>query len=455
MNLQQILDLVDELVVLFDKDGVIKVANRKLDEWLPCSREDMIGRNVSWLKDMNYVSGLLVIEEMIRTKKSCFKNVVYSNGVMISYTANPVFDDDGELTGGVLTGRDMSYLLRLYNTHLEEQESVFKMGELIGDSIAMEKVKRMIAKAAMTDAPVFICGESGTGKEVVAQSIYRSSRRSDKPMIAINCGAIPRELIESELFGYEEGAFTGAKKGGKKGLLEAANGGTVFLDEIGTLPKYLQTKLLRVLQEKKVTKIGGVKEIDLDIRYISATNLDIDSIRDEEIFRQDLYYRLSVIPIQMPPLRGRAGDAILLANYFLDEFNKKYVKKVKLSEEVKDAIRRDNWPGNVRELRNIIERLVIISDSDQISLQDYDMTRYLDESNSGKDLIDSRYHGLIPLEEAYKKVDRVLIPRAVQRAGSVKHAAKLLGVNRSTLYRKAQAAGMDMDGTDISKMSQK
>lgn len=453
-DIQELIDLMDELVVLFDKDGVILMANAKMDEWLPCSREDLVGRNVSWLRSMNYVTGTLIIEDLIRERKPCFKNVVYSNGMIVSYTANPLYDDEGEFTGGVLTGRDMSYLLKLYNTQLQEQAQEVKEEDLIGESLAMSRVKRLIAKAALTDAPVFICGESGTGKELVAQSIYRNSRRSNMPMIAVNCGAIPKELIESELFGYEEGAFTGAKKGGKQGLLEAANGGTVFLDEIGTLPKHLQTRLLRVLQENKVTRIGGVREIDLDIRYICATNLEIDSIRNEDVFRQDLYYRLSVIPIQMPPLRNRSGDCILLALYFLESFNRKYIKNVRFSDEVKDAIRRDSWPGNVRELRNIIERLVIISDSDQISLKDYQMTRFLDGADTGKDLIDYKYHGVIPLEEAYKKVDRMLIPRAVRRAGSVKLAAKMLGVNRSTLYRKAQAAGMDMDGGITEALSQ-
>ena len=185
----------------------------------------------------------------------------------------------------------------------------------------MMAIKQMIRKVARTDVPVFITGESGVGKEVIAQAVWKNSNRADKPCISINCAAIPSELIESELFGYEEGAFTGAKRSGKKGLFEKANGGTVFLDEIGELHKNVQIKLLRVIQEKELTPVGGSKVVPLDIRFISATNLPPEKLRSEKYFRQDLYFRLSVIPIAIPPLRERREDIIPLAEYFLHKFN--------------------------------------------------------------------------------------------------------------------------------------
>ena len=320
--------------------------------------------------------------------------------------------------------------------------------ELIGDSREIGLVRRQILNAAKTDAPVMIIGESGTGKEVIARSIYKNSRRADKPCVAINCSAIPTELVEAELFGYEEGAFTGARKGGKKGLLESANGGTVFLDEIGTLPKHLQSKFLRVIQENKMMRVGGVREIDLDIRYISATNLTLAQLRDENYFRQDLYYRLCVIPIQVPPLRQRIGDAEQLAAYFVDYFNKLYMKHTVLTEEVLELIRGNTWPGNVRELRNIMERLVITADDEELNAEDYKLATSIDSVEDEVDKTRLELDDIVTLDDAYKMVDQILISRAVRQMGSVKKAAKVLGINRSTLYRKIQDSRVELDRTE-------
>lgn len=444
MDTQHLIDMVDEVVLLFDASGMITMGNNKVDEWLPCSRNEMVGKNVSFLKHQKYTQGILTIEEVILRRETVFNNVLYSNGKLVSYTGKPAFDKDGNFIGGVLTGRDMSYLIKLYKDqtrHLEQTTD----DKLIGNSKEISLVRRQILNAAKTDAPVMIIGESGTGKEVVARAIHNNSSRADKPCIAINCSAIPRELVEAELFGYEEGAFTGARRGGKKGLLESANGGTVFLDEIGTLPKYVQSKFLRVIQENKLIRVGGVSEIDLDIRYISATNLTLPQLRDEDYFRQDLYYRLCVIPIQVPPLRQRAGDAEQLAAYFVEFFNKLYLKNTVLTEEVLKLIRANKWPGNVRELRNIMERLVIAADDDQLTAEDYKLVTSIDAVEEEDAMTKLELDDVSTLEDGYRIVDQILIARAVKRMGSVRKAAKLLGINRSTLYRKIQDSRIDIE----------
>ena len=236
----------------------------------------------------------------------------------------------------------------------------------------------------------------------------------------------------------------GPEKGEKKGSLN----GTVFLDEIGTLPKHLQSKFLRVIQENKMMRVGGVREIDLDIRYISATNLTLAQLRDENYFRQDLYYRLCVIPIQVPPLRQRIGDAEQLAAYFVDYFNKLYMKHTVLTEEVLELIRGNTWPGNVRELRNIMERLVITADDEELNAEDYKLATSIDSVEDEVEKTRLELDDIVTLDDAYKMVDQILISRAVRQMGSVKKAAKVLGINRSTLYRKIQDSRVELDRTE-------
>ncbi len=434
MDLQYVIDLVDEIVVTFDAEGIITMANLKADELLPIRRKDFVHHNVDVLLKEHYVeSDKLIIKEVLEQRKTCYLNVPYSNGVMIFYTGAPSFDANGKFNGGVLTGRDITRLIRQQTMVRAEDQQEDDSDPMIGKSAQILKTKALINMIASTDAPVFICGESGTGKEVVAQSIYQKSLRRGKPFVPINCAAIPRELLESELFGYEDGAFTGARRKGKIGLLEKANGGTVFLDEIGEMPKELQSKLLRVIQEHKLMRVGGVEEIPIDVRYISATNLSMGKLRDEKYFRQDLYFRLAVIPIVIPPLRERREDIRLLSQYFLKQFNESYNKHVELSGAVIEMLKARKWEGNVRELRNMIERLVIVCSGETIGLGDYDIVSHLDEKPQESRL---RIDGMMTLDNAYRSCDEILIPRALKLAGSRLKAAKLLGIDRSSLYRK-------------------
>ncbi len=319
----------------------------------------------------------------------------------------------------------------------------YKFENFIGDSAQMNKVFRIIEKVADTDSTVLILGESGTGKELVARAIHYNSMRRDKPLIPVNCGAIPEELLESELFGHEKGAFTNAIRT-RIGRFEMSNGGTIFLDEIAEMSPHLQVKLLRILQEQEFERLGGTKTIKCDIRVIAATNKDLDKLVQAGSFREDLYYRLKVIPISIPPLRERRSDIPLLIHHFLELMSKSRGKKIKaISKDVIKAFMDYDWPGNVRELENIIERMVILSDGDELTVQDIPdriLQRHPDE-DLGKAIIPDDGFSL---NNAINEYERLLILRALEKADWVKNrAAKLLNMNRTTLVEKIKKQGIE------------
>ncbi len=289
----------------------------------------------------------------------------------------------------------------------------------------------------MVDTTVLLLGESGVGKDVLATTIHQQSERSDGPFIKINCGAIPENLLESELFGYEAGSFTGANNKRKLGLFEIANGGTMFLDEIGEMPLNLQVKLLNVLQEKSFMRVGGSESIHVDIRIISATNRDIVAMVREGKFREDLFYRLNVVPITVPSLRERKEDLPVLIFHFLDTFNKKYKRNRQLSDEVMKELLAYDWPGNIRELENLMERLVVIGNSYIIHLCELPQNIYKSkEKKFFDDIIDG--DKMMPLAEAVQAFELKLINDAYKRYHSTAKVAEVLGVNRSTITRKLQ-----------------
>ena len=292
---------------------------------------------------------------------------------------------------------------------------------------------------AMVNSTVLINGETGTGKEVIARYIYSSGPRAAKPFIKVNCGAISPNLVESELFGYEPGSFTGAKREGKIGLVEAANGGTLFLDEISELPLNQQVKLLQVLQERSMTRVGGTKDIKLDIRIIAATNKDLEEQVKKGEFREDLYYRLNVVPIKIPPLRERAEDIPLLIKHFLNMYNSENDRDKEFTKEAFSLMCRYSWPGNVRELVNTVERLTITTQDTLIDVEDLpDKIKGNDDDASGMIQITK----IVKLNEAVEDIERKLIKMAVEKYGSGKKAAELLGVNQSTISRKMSQYGI-------------
>jgi DNA-binding NtrC family response regulator len=328
-------------------------------------------------------------------------------------------------------------LLERENILLRQQlRKKYRFENFVGDSRPIQEVFELIEKVADTDSTVLITGESGTGKELIAKAIHYNSYRRDNLMVVINCGAIPEELLESELFGHERGAFTGAHKS-RIGRFELANGGTIFLDEIGDMSPNLQVKLLRVLQEQKFERVGSTRTIGVDIRIIAATNQDLSSAVKKATFREDLYYRLNVIPIKVPPLTQRKSDIPLLVDFFVKKFGQEKQKGVKgFTSEAMDIILKYEWPGNVRELENLVERVIILANSDEIGLDD------IPEPMKGRAAtVESPAvtipKGDITFDHAVEEYEKRLILQALNETNWVKtKAAKLLKMNRTTLIEK-------------------
>lgn len=304
---------------------------------------------------------------------------------------------------------------------------------MIGQSKEMQEVFMTIKKVASTDTTILITGESGTGKELVARAIHERSARNKGPFTAINCGAIPEELLESELFGHEKGSFTGAYAQ-QDGKFEYADKGTLFLDEIGEMSTRLQAKLLRFLQEKIIQRIGGRKDIDIDTRVIAATNIDLGTAMKESKFREDLFFRISVISIDVPPLRDRAGDIKLLTNTFLERYKVTFNKRIKgINRSAMDAIGKYSWPGNVRELENKLQKAIITTDTDIIDAHNLGLGDLAETDDSVKKP-EKRYEG-VALREARKRLEMDLVESAIERHnGNIKRASEELGVSRPTLY---------------------
>jgi len=326
-----------------------------------------------------------------------------------------------------------------------ESEKVAYWSEyrIIGESEHIKKILDFIDKVADSDASVLITGENGVGKEVVARLIHLKSPRRSEPFVDINCAAIPETLMESELFGYERGAFTGAVSS-KKGKIEVANKGTLFLDEIAEMPLGLQSKLLRVLQEKVVYRLGSNKGIEVDVRFVFSTNKDLKTQIKEGAFREDLYYRINVIPIHIPPLRERKDDIVPIATYYLGEFSSKYGKKgIEFSDEVKDVFLKYSWPGNVRELKNIVERLVIMSKGDKITIGDVrDYTSEILVGGYTKDGINFD----LPYKDAKAQFERLYFQRMIEKVGSsITELSKVMGLDRTYLYRKLESLGIKIE----------
>jgi DNA-binding NtrC family response regulator len=340
-----------------------------------------------------------------------------------------------------------AFRLRSENERLRnELAGTNTFGQLIGSSPAMTRVYSMIEKVTQTDVSVLITGESGTGKEVVAREIHTRSRNRTGPFVALNCAAMPEELIESELFGHEKGAFTGAA-GKRIGKFEAADKGTLFLDEIGDMSLSTQAKVLRVLEEKKFQRLGSNETVSSDVRIISATNKELKREVEQNRFREDLYYRLCVVNINLPPLRERRSDISALAQAFCNRYSLAYRSEpLKLSKPVLKVILEYNWPGNVRELRNLIERAVVLTDADEITLDvlpEHMLSNDLAVSNLAQDLNDITISTTLDFKEAKKEFERKYIEKCLeQTAGNITQAATLLGMHRQSLQHKIKELGL-------------
>jgi len=329
------------------------------------------------------------------------------------------------------------------NIHLKEQlKDKYQFDNIIGSSGPMQDIYKMVDKASHSNSNVVVYGESGTGKELIARAVHYNSARAEKPFVAVSCGAIPETLLESELFGYAKGAFTGANTD-KKGQFEVANGGTLFLDEIGDVPASIQVKLLRVLQEREITRVGGTKPFKIDIRLVSATNKDLMEEVEAGNFRQDLFYRLHVVPIHLPPLRDRRSDVPLLAEHFLTKYCRENNKDIKgFSPEVMDQMMAYGWPGNVRELENIVQRIVTFEESD-IATTESLPTNFRQQVEHHERLF---REGVEDLEVMVDEVERHHIVRMLRQTGGRRtETARRLGIDRRTLYGKIKKYGITPD----------
>lgn len=426
-------------ICITDGAGMILKANKAF-EVLYGLDKDWVGSYAGELEEKNLAtpSGTLLV---LKEKRPVTLVQQIHNGRNLLATGTPIFNQEGKLINILINSRDFEELESIkhhFERNLEDRDRVKRnLGteNIIAYSQPMAKVLETCRKMARVDSTVLLTGESGVGKEVIAGYIHSSSTRKDGPWVKVNCGTIPENLIESELFGYESGAFTGASKEGKTGFFELAHKGTVFLDEIGELPHNLQVKLLQVLQEKCLIRIGGTRLIQVDIRIIAATNRNLEEMVEKGKFRQDLFYRLNVVPIHIPPLRNRKDDINPLAHYFLELFNKKYGVDKKLTRMVQQVFLGYDWPGNIRELVNLIERLVVTSDSTYIEKDDLPGF-LLDES------VTYSNEGLPKLEEALDKLEREILEKSYRIYPNSYKMAEVLGVNQSTIIRKLKKHGI-------------
>ncbi|MFW5997037.1 MAG: sigma-54-dependent transcriptional regulator, partial [Lentisphaeria bacterium] len=338
--------------------------------------------------------------------------------------------------------RALSYenALQENKTLKENLRTSYHYENLVGDSDAMQKVYALVEKVAPTDSTILIRGESGTGKELVARALHNYSRRREKPFVAINCAALPENLLESELFGYIKGAFTGANKS-KKGLFESADGGTLLLDEIGSIPVEMQQKLLRALEAREIRPVGGTENINIDVRIVAATNEDLEEKIKQGTFREDLYYRLSIIPIELPPLRERRSDIKPLIKHFLKQTSEKEGRSIEIQEKTLQALENYDWPGNVRELENVINRATTLCENNNIELEDLPdkIQQYATaetEEAADEHLEEKSYRGTSLKKFLQSKEQDYIKYILSQNDGDKEKAADSLGISLATLYRK-------------------
>lgn len=408
--------------------------------------EEVIGKNMKELVDEGYYSKsvtFIVLEK--KEPVSILHTIKGDKEALI--TGTPVFDEKGSIVRVVTTVRDMDELNTIkkelarsieesnkYKRELEKlREEKFVKNEIVMHSRAMAKVMDLAVKMGEVRSTILITGESGVGKEIIAKTIHNSGNPKT-PFIKVNCGAIPENLLESELFGYEEGAFTGACKGGKKGLFEAADKGTVFLDEIGELSLNLQVKLLRCIQEKEIYRVGGVSPLSLDVRIIAATNRDLEEMVVKGSFRQDLFYRLSVIPINVPPLRERKEDIVPLVYSFLKKFCNEFNIRKEVCTKALKALESYSWPGNVRELENHIERLTILASGPVIQIDD--LSEKITSQYDADDLFNISVPESASLDEILSKVEEIVISKSLKKHKTTRKAAAALGISQSSVVRK-------------------
>jgi PAS domain S-box-containing protein len=427
---------------LTDAEGVVVYCNNSYLRISGLKRDQIKGRKISDLVKAGEIPDACS-PDVIAQKKPVTKVINYYHGVSALVTSTPIFDESRQLVRVFSNVRDITQLIQLkeqlgeYSRRLRQAERAAREdNKLLAVSKEMESIVRTATRVASFSSPVLIQGESGVGKDMLARYIHDCSDVSEnRPFVQINCSAIPETLLESELFGYEAGAFTGASSKGKMGLLELANNGTLFLDEIGEMPLSLQVKMLQVLQTNTMFRVGGTKKVELNTRIIAATNSDLEKLMAAGRFRQDLFYRLNVIPILIPPLRERKADLVPLMLRFLEKNNRKFNLNLKLSTDAVELLSRYSWPGNVRELNNVIENMMIMTEGTVID--EKSLPQYITQSVKKPLYIDTPdYFDSFNLGEIITTVEREVIRKAIEEFGALRNVSQHLGIDLSTLVRK-------------------
>ncbi|MBE5105810.1 sigma 54-interacting transcriptional regulator [Bacillus thuringiensis] len=432
--LLNILDHSSDEIYVLDKDTRIVYVNKVCERHYGLKPSEVIGRFNEELVLNNYWKPSIVPLVFKEKTPITIKQTTYIGGELIT-TAIPILNKENEIEFVVTTAREQNYktLIAPANQEINHSgdDNLF-VKTIITNNEKMKNLIKFCDKIASTDTTILIQGESGTGKGVMANYIHQVSKRRKGPFLTVNCAAIPEELLESELFGYSGGAFTGAKKSGQNGLFETANNGTIFLDEIGEISPKIQAKILQVIQERQFIPVGGREVKKVDVRIIAATNQNLYELVQQKLFREDLYYRLNVIDIKLPPLRERREDTISLTYYFLNKFNKKYQSNRIVSQDVLDIISSYLWPGNVRQLENVIERLVVTSDS---VIQLSDLPEMILQAVETKAI----YSRPAALDEAIRELEEQMVVNSYEKFKSTRKVAADLSISQtraSKLIRK-------------------
>lgn len=437
-QMEKIIEFSADGLYVVNHEGITLFVNTAYEEITGFKREELIGFHMGDLIKRGYFDqsvSLLVLNEKKRV--SILQQIGQQKKDVIA-TGNPVFDESGAISMVVTSVRDITHLNELTKelmkaktfSQLSQNRYTFSTDgsdeKIIFQSMRMKEIIHKIHQIAPFPTSVLLSGSSGAGKEVIANLIHQLSDRKDEPFIKVNCGAIPEQLLESELFGYEKGAFTGARTEGKIGLLELADKGTVLLDEIGELPLPLQVKLLRVLQEKQIQRVGGTNTKQLDIRIISATNKNLKELVLKGLFREDLYYRLQVVELSIPPLCERPEDIEILLDHFFAYFSRQYAIKKNVSEETKHILQNYHWPGNVRELRNLVESMLVSVPS--FTIEPVDLPPHF---TSQLDTVSPT-----TLKQRVEQYEKRIVQDALQKNTSIRKTADFLGIDHSTLVKK-------------------
>ncbi|VFQ46742.1 sigma 54-interacting transcriptional regulator [Desulfoluna butyratoxydans] len=448
-ELQAIIESSFDGIFVTDGNGTVTRLNRAYERLTGIKRSEIMGKSMTELVSKGYYSESVTLKVLkSRQPESVFQEV--KNGKTIMVTGTPVLDKEGQITRVVTNVRDVTQLNRLQHelcsmqtlrSHYEVEINSLRQeqgdGQYVIRSKKMLEIKALAMRIAQVDSTVLIQGESGVGKEMVAEMVHENGKRKGKPFIKINCASIPEALLEAELFGYTPGSFTGASKKGKAGLFEAADNGSIFMDEVGEMSLPLQSKLLRVIQEKEVTRIGDTRPITVNVRIIAATNRDLEKMVQEKTFRKDLFFRLNVVPIHIPPLRERAEAIVPMIQHFLAKYNKRFEFAKQIDREAVDILTAHPWPGNVRELENVIERLVVITPGELIGAADIPDSIRNPDGNGGLPSLTGK-----PLKELLEEVEARAITEALKTHGTTRKAAEALGINQSTVVRKASRYGL-------------